>query len=287
MPSKTPARDDLSHVGQEVHRHDPDRFLTVLMAPADRREDLFTLYAFNAEVARIPEITSEPLIARMRVQWWRDVIAAIYENGAAPAGHPVAEGLAATIHRHDLPRTLFDAVIDARDADADGERLADLEALDRYVEATGGDLTRLAALILGAGDERAQHAADLVGRAYALVGLLRATPFLARFDRAALPESLLSEVGVTLDMLRQGAPGETFPKAVQQVAEGAARALAEARKHRAAVPRQAVAAYLPALLADGHLRRLRAVKHDVFHPRMALPKRRPIALMIAAWRGHF
>lgn len=287
MPSKTPARDDLSHVGQEVHRHDPDRFLTVLMAPPDRREDLFALYAFNSEVARIPEITTERLIARMRVQWWRDVIAAIYEKGQAPAGHPVAEALAATIQRRELPRAPFDRLLDARDGDAEGERPADLEALDRYVEATGGDLAQLAAYALDVRGDQALAVADLVGRAYALIGLLRATPFLARFDRVMLPESLLADCGVQPGDLCRGTPGQGLPAAVRRIADGAARALAEARTRRSVVPRMAIAAYLPAVLAEGHLRRLRAVRHDVFHPRMALPKRRPIALMMATWRGRF
>ena len=35
-----------------VRRHDPDRFLTALFAPPDRRDALLTLYAFNHELAR-------------------------------------------------------------------------------------------------------------------------------------------------------------------------------------------------------------------------------------------
>ena len=34
---------------------DPDRYLSVLYAPQDRRADLLALYAFNAEIAGIRE----------------------------------------------------------------------------------------------------------------------------------------------------------------------------------------------------------------------------------------
>jgi len=282
-----PETDRLSLVGQEVHRHDPDRFLTVLMAPEDRREDLFALYAFNGEVARIPEMTRESLLVRMRLQWWRDVVAAIHERGEAPVGHPVAEALAATIIRRHLPREPFDSLLDALEADSDPAPILDLDALDRYVEGTGGALTRLAALVLGGEGEEAQEAADMVGRAYALTGLLRATPFLSRHDRLYLPHTLLAERGIALDALNGGRAPAGLPDIARHLAEGAWRALEEGRRRRAAVPRAAVAAYLPAVLAEGHLKRLRAVGHDVFHPRMALPKRRPLALMIAALRGRF
>lgn len=45
---------ELSLLGEQVRRHDRDRFVTALFASQDRREDLFALYAFNADVAGIP-----------------------------------------------------------------------------------------------------------------------------------------------------------------------------------------------------------------------------------------
>ncbi len=57
-----------------VERGDPDRFLAVMAAPAWARARLFPLYAFNLEVARAPWVTEEPMIAEMRLQWWRDVV---------------------------------------------------------------------------------------------------------------------------------------------------------------------------------------------------------------------
>src|ERR1041385_2992054 len=57
-------------------RHDRDRYQTALFAPADRREALFALYAFNYEIARVREIVSEPMLGQIRLQWWREVTAA-------------------------------------------------------------------------------------------------------------------------------------------------------------------------------------------------------------------
>ena len=48
----------LSSCAQQVRRDDPDRFLTALFAPAEAREDLFALYAFNDE--RMARLRARP-----------------------------------------------------------------------------------------------------------------------------------------------------------------------------------------------------------------------------------
>src|SRR5215469_14316459 len=71
--------DRLSSVAALVQRHDRDRYQTVLFAPVAHREALFALYAFNYEIARVRERVTEPILGRMRLEWWR-------EAGAAPFG---------------------------------------------------------------------------------------------------------------------------------------------------------------------------------------------------------
>ena len=46
----------------QLRQLDHDRYLTVLLAPADLRDRLVTLYAFNVEIARISEVVSEPML---------------------------------------------------------------------------------------------------------------------------------------------------------------------------------------------------------------------------------
>ncbi|MBN9067012.1 MAG: squalene/phytoene synthase family protein, partial [Rhizobiales bacterium] len=72
-----------------VREGDRDRYLSVLFAAEAKRPALFTLYAFNVEVARVRDLIHEPMPGEIRLQWWRDAIL-----GEAPAvGNPVAEAL--------------------------------------------------------------------------------------------------------------------------------------------------------------------------------------------------
>src|SRR5258706_5215376 len=140
---------ELSYCAAELQRHDRPRFLTALFAPRCRREDLFALYAFNLEIAKILETVSETMLGRIRLQWWRETIAGLYEGNVR--NHAVVQALAAAIEAHGLPREKFEALIDARESDLEEEPPADLAALLRYAEASAGHLVALAARILSAG----------------------------------------------------------------------------------------------------------------------------------------
>ncbi|MGL6210664.1 MAG: squalene/phytoene synthase family protein [Paracoccaceae bacterium] len=163
-----------------VERGDHDRFAAVMAAPIADRARLFPLYAFNLEVARAPWVTKEPLIAEMRLQWWRDVVA---ED--RPRAHEVAGPLHALIRQANLPLAVLDALIAARLWDVYSEPFADAAAFDAYLDATSGGLMWLAARALGA-EADMEPAARGLGWAMGLAGLLRAVPVLIERGRRPL-----------------------------------------------------------------------------------------------------
>ena len=179
---------DLSYCGQEVRRYDNDRFLTGLFAPAERREALFALYAFNLEVAKTRAVVSEPMLGQMRLQWWRDAVDAAYGGGAVPV-HAVVQPVAGAIRAYGLTRGHFERLIDAREADLDDEPPATLDCLVNYAEVTAAPLVLLALEVLGVRDAAAAEAGRHAAIAYALAGLLRAVPHLARRNRVLLPRA--------------------------------------------------------------------------------------------------
>lgn len=279
-------RPRLSAPGALIRRYDPDRFLTALFAPAERREDLFALYAFNHEIAKTREVVSEPLLGRIRLQWWREALDEIYAGRLRR--HEVAEPLAAAIGRHTLPRAPFDRLIDARELDLEEGAPATLAALESYAEATGGALVELALHILGAAEPAALAAGRRAGTAWALTGLARAVPFHARARRQYLPAAVMAETGAREADLFELRATASLAAAVRQVAEAARRQLAAARAERAAVPRRALAALLPAALAELYLNRLDAIGYDVLaRPPEVSRLRRQIGVLRAALGGRY
>jgi 15-cis-phytoene synthase len=203
-----------------VARGDPDRFRAVMAAPVDARAQLFPLYAFNLEVARAPWVTDEPLIAEMRLQWWRDVVENA-SSGAARA-HEVAGPLHDLIRDFGLPVDVLDRLIAARRWDIHRDSHDGPEGLTAYLEDTGAGLMWLAARSLGAPDG-SEVMIRAFGWATAAAGYLRAVPELVVRGRQPMPEGMTEA-----DLARAGL-----------------RKLAEARAGRRAVP----AEIRPALLA--------------------------------------
>lgn len=213
-----------------VQRGDPDRFVAVMAAPPHARAQLFPLYAFNLEVARAPWVTQEPLIAEMRLQWWRDVVANA-ASGAARA-HEVAGPLHALIRDFGLPVEVLDRLIAARRWDIHKEPH---ESLDDYLEDTGAGLMWLAARALGAPDT-AEPVVRAYGWAAASASYLRAVPDLQARGRQPLPGGVSAG-----DLARQGLAK-----------------LALARAGRSAVPRAVAPALIAGWQAEGLLRQMLA-----------------------------
>ncbi|HPI63645.1 MAG TPA: squalene/phytoene synthase family protein, partial [Alphaproteobacteria bacterium] len=57
---------------QIVRKNDPDRYWLCLTAPRSKQPILMALCAFNVELSRVGELTKDPLLAQIRLQWWRD-----------------------------------------------------------------------------------------------------------------------------------------------------------------------------------------------------------------------
>jgi NADH dehydrogenase [ubiquinone] 1 alpha subcomplex assembly factor 6 len=269
-----------SPLAETLRRNDRDRYLAALFVPADRRAAVFALYAFNHEIAKTREVVSEPLLGRIRLQWWREAIEEAYGSGPFRA-HEVMTPLAAAIREHGLSREHLDAMVDARELDLAEEPPASLGELEQYCADTSGRLQRLVLEALGVRDDDAAEAAREVGVAYALVGLVRAMPFHARARRYYIPADIAREVGLDLAMLFELKPLPTLAAAVDRLAVRARERLTSARSRRRHLPKAALPALLPARIASGYLADIELVRGDVFDPRLTARASRTVLRL--AW----
>ncbi len=166
-----------------LERGDPDRFRAAMAAPPEARKVLFPLWALNLEVARAPWVTEEPLIAEMRLQWWKDALEEIAQGGPVRR-HEVTTPLAEAIKPEDA--NLLSDLVDARRRDISGEPFADLGALTTYLNRTSGHLTWAGMRALGA-DPRAEDAARDFALATGLARYLKAAPDLVARGREPFP----------------------------------------------------------------------------------------------------
>jgi NADH dehydrogenase [ubiquinone] 1 alpha subcomplex assembly factor 6 len=260
----------LSPAAAITRRHDRDRFQTALFAPAAHREALFALYAFNYEIARVREAVTQPMLGRIRLEWWRENIAAAFAGGAVRR-HPVVEALATAIRERGLERTHFERMIDAREADFDDDPPANLTSLKAYAEGSSSQLVHLALQALGGCDPEAAEAGHHVGIAYALAGLLRALPVLTAAGRPVVPADIAARTELDLGDGSRGRGSPALRTAVAEIAAAAEGHLQAARARRGAIMRAALPALLPAVVAEQSLRRLKLARYDPFDPALVRP----------------
>ncbi|MFN4141282.1 phytoene/squalene synthase family protein [Aestuariivirga sp.] len=216
----------MSDVQESVRRHDRDRFLSSLFAPDGKRPHLLALYAFNAEVARVRDVVSDPNIGLIRLQWWRDTL----ESGAS-GGHPVAEALFSAMKEGGLPKQALVDLVTAREFDLFEDRMPGLTELEAYLGETHSRLIQMAAMILDRdAAARASEAAGLAGVAQGLA-LILGEP---RTRDPFLPEGM----------------------DVKAALEHAEKRLAEAMALLPALPRSVLPAFLPVSLTGTYLKRI-------------------------------
>ena len=83
----------MAYLAAELRKSDPDRYLCALLVPAERRAVVMAMVFLDHELARVPELVSQPMAGLIRYQWWREAI----DEAAAgrPREQPVVEELAA------------------------------------------------------------------------------------------------------------------------------------------------------------------------------------------------
>ena len=185
MPMPIHRAPEASHryVLDTVRAADRDRFLAALFAPEPARSGLMALLAFDHELGRARTVTREPLLAEIRLQWWREAA-----TGAAgteqPRAQPIVEALAETARRHRLAAESLVALVDARAEEIEGP-------LD--VVRTGAAFADLELAVLDVRDEttrKAAHAvaaAGLMGEGTERDAVLAEARAAGRVDPAALP----------------------------------------------------------------------------------------------------
>lgn len=271
---------NIAHCAALVREADHDRYIATLFAPAEHRDALFALYAFNAEIARVRDLAREPMPGEIRLQWWREVLEGKRDEEAA--AHPVAAALREALGRHGLLAAPLQQVLDARAFDLYDEPMATVEALELYAIQTQSPIFALACGFLSGGKPAPDLSTLDTSVAFAIADLL------TRFGRHAARKQLY----VPLDVLERhhalpgdiyaGRGGEALNAALAELRQRARDHLRKAQGALAGAPAAILPAFLPLATVGPTLRRLDRADYDPFTFESAAAWRRQWTLWRAA-----
>jgi len=242
------SRADLQHCWDLVQRSDYEAYCCLRLAPASIQPALVAIRAFNVETAAVKTVAGENVLAgRVRIQFWRDAIEAIYgdgEAGAAQSNEPLTRALAAELPARGLTAAHFHRILDARERDLEvpppnpkrnwlrltltltvteqPDALRDVEA---YADATQSSLLYLYLELLQLDADamrRAQRVAQNFGVAIGVATALRALPHLVPLGATGVPRDLARKHELYTRTLLQGprteAEGEAMAAATYDMA---------------------------------------------------------------------
>ena len=230
--------------------------------PPSARDAYLSIRALNIELARIPDLVSNPTVGSLRMQFWRDNISRTFAD--TPPREPVAVllhyALASLKARHpgistNVMKGWVLKVINAREQYMDNRPYTTIAALEDYAENTYSTLLYLTFAALPLHSIEADHVASHIGKATGIAAVLRGLPLIAfppppnhhnnnaasggalggnpswRQGTVVLPLDVMAETGVKEEeVLRRGAEAPGLKDAVLTVATRANDHLITARE---------------------------------------------------------
>jgi phytoene synthase len=270
---------------QAVRVLDEDRWLAGRFAPKAVRARLDALYLVINEVARAADGVREPLLAQMRLAWWRGALEAMLD-GRDAAQPPSVQALAAVHHAVGFDRNTMIDLVEARIAELGPSPFENWAALDAYVDATAGGVIRLAFQAIDPGLRPTPQVLAFTraaGRAWGYTGLLRAQAFWREQGRSFFPASLADHVALDAEEFRASIQGHKPQAVLRSLMDRAVGGYREAQRLSASLPATLYPGYGYIALTPLYLRILETAP-DSEPPTIPL-FRRQICLVWKAMRG--
>jgi len=254
-------------------------YYSFLFLEPDRRRAITALYAFCREVDDVVDECSDPGLARDKLAWWRNEVAALY---AGKPGHPVTQALADVLQKFKLPCAQLIEIIDGMEMDLNQTRYLDYPALHLYCYRVASVVGLLAAEIFGYQDPQTLKYAHDLGLAFQLTNIIRDVGEDARRGRVYLPLDELKRFEVPLSDILQYKYSDNFRRLMEFQIERAEQTYARALSQLPHCDRKSQRAGL--MMAAIYRSLLEEIKHDGCHVLDRRTSLTPLRKLWLAWR---
>lgn len=248
---------DHKHCVELVQTRDMEGYLCGLLMPSSSSEAYFALRAFNVEIASIKDASKliggrsrssslsvgggggggpfdmdnelgesqggdTTLPSRLRMQWWRDAVADVYDNksdtslssSSSSSQDPIIRSLTSSrklnptlrslthaIQTHGLTYRFLRRIMEAREEDLSITQYKKLRDVAQYGEDTVSNILYLSLETVGVRDDEADKVASDIGVGLGVLTALRSTAFRASQGECSIPLDFANKHDVSMDTL--------------------------------------------------------------------------------------
>lgn len=265
---------------QRAARSGSSFYYSFLFLPEARQRAIIALYAFCREVDDVVDETSDAAIARTKLDWWRNEVAAIYTGTPQ---HPVARAMTDVVNDYPIERARLEEIIDGMQMDLDRNRYATFDDLSLYCHRVAGAVGLLSAEIFGYTNPATRDYAHNLGIAFQLTNIVRDLGEDVRRDRIYLPLDDLARYGVTPADIAAGRGSDNMRNLLRFEIARARSYYRQALEQLPKADRRAQRAGL--IMAAIYQRLLDEIEGDVLRVLTARVSLTPIRKLWIAWRA--
>lgn len=278
------ARDAQVYCTEVTQRSGSNFYYSFLFLPRDRREAMYTVYAFCKEVDSVvdePAPGSDPATELAR---WRRELAACYRGQPTK---PVTISLARHIKELGIPQQYFDELINGVEMDLVHRRYATFKDLYQYCYRVASVVGLICLHIFGTRSPDAKDYAINLGIAFQLTNILRDVGNDADRGRVYVPQEDLRRFGYREEDLMHRRHTPAFVELMRYQCARAEQYYEVARRIVESLPPSdrsslTVAEIMRAVYVR-ILGRIEASDFQVFGPRISLPSSYRLALAGGVW----
>lgn len=259
-------------------------YYSFLFLPRDRREAMYTVYAFCREVDSAVDDAPPGTDPSSALQRWRAELAAAYRGTPT---FPVTISLAEHARRLEIPRSYFEELITGVEMDLTAKRYQTFDDLYPYCYRVASVVGLICLKVFGTRSTLAQDYAINLGLAFQLTNILRDLGTDADRGRVYLPQEDLARFGYAEDDLFRHTYSRQFTELMRFECERARSFYQKARQAAESLPAEDRRALTAAEIMRGVytriLGRIETSGYRVFGLRVGLPPSYRLAIAAGVW----
>lgn len=259
-------------------------YYSFLFLPRDRREAMYTVYAFCREVDSAVDDAPPGTDPSAAIRGWRAELAAAYRG--TPTS-PVTISLAEHARRLDIPQSYFEELIAGVEMDLTTRRYRTFEDLYPYCYRVASVVGLICLKVFGARSRLAADYAVNLGLAFQLTNILRDVGTDAAQGRIYLPQEDLARFGCREEDLIRQTYSREFAELMRFECARAREFYQKARQAADALPADDRRALTVAEIMRGVyariLGRIETSEYRVFGPRVSLAPSYRLAIAAGVW----
>ncbi len=209
--------DDRRHCRRAIRQGSKSFFAASIILPADLRDPAYAVYAFCRMADDNVDLGNSQGDAIARLKGRLD---AVYDR--TPMDHPCDRALTDVVVRFNVPRALFDALIQGLEWDETGQSYETIDDLQAYAARVASAVGAIMTCLMGRRASSTLARACDLGVAMQLTNIARDVGEDARAGRVYLPHAWLREAGLQpADLIAEPAMTPALASVIQRLLEHA------------------------------------------------------------------